>query len=78
MVPEHNPSGRNGAGSCEQVPGDGAEESISVVFDLDDPEQAESLERHRAAFGKGNAGVEPLADGRVVLRLSPGGAGRLP
>ncbi len=51
--------------------------SIDVVFDLDDPGQAEKLESHKAAFGEANAEVVPLGDGKVVLKIYPGGARRL-
>jgi hypothetical protein len=48
--------------------------SIDVVFDLNDPQQAKKLEGHRAAFGQGHTEVQPLGDGRVVLKIYPGGA----
>ncbi len=48
--------------------------SIGVVFDLDDPEQAGRLASHTAAFGSRHTEVEPLVDGKVVLRIYPGGA----
>lgn len=51
--------------------------SIEVVFDLRDPDQARRLEAHQSAFAKGHTDVEHLTDGRAVLRLFPGGAGRL-
>ena len=52
-------------------------ESIDAVFDLNDPDQAKALEGHKAAFGEGYAGVEPLSDGKVVLKMYPGGAKEL-
>ncbi len=54
-----------------------AEGSIDVVFDLEDPKQAESLERHRDAFRRDYHEVEELGDGTVVLKIYPGGARRL-
>jgi hypothetical protein len=61
-----------------RAPAKAAEGSIDVIFDLEDPKQSESLERHRAAFGDNHSEVETLGDGKVVLRLYPGGARRLP
>lgn len=60
-----------------RAPAKAAERSIAVIFDLDDPNQAESLERHRAAFGRDHCEVEPLGVDRVVLKIYPGGARRL-
>jgi hypothetical protein len=57
-----------------RVPVKVEKKSIDVVLDLNDPEQAEKLEVHRAAFGQGLTEVEPLGDGRVVLKIYPGGA----
>jgi hypothetical protein len=54
------------------------ERSIDVVFDLADPDQARSLQGFRSAFGEDHAEVESLGRGKVVLKLYPGGAGRLP
>ena len=48
--------------------------SINVVVDVDDPAQAQSLEDYRSAFGDDYVEVEPLEDGKVVLKLYPGGA----
>jgi hypothetical protein len=57
-----------------RAPAKATKRSIAVIFDLEDPKQAESLERHRAAFGNNHSEVETLGDGKVVLRLYPGGA----
>lgn len=54
-----------------------AKKSVDVVFDLEGPDQAESLERHRTAFGEDHAEIKPLGDGKVVLKFYPGGARRL-
>jgi hypothetical protein len=48
--------------------------SIDVVFDLTDPEQANKLEGHRAAFGEAYAEVNSLGEGKVVLKIYPGEA----
>jgi len=48
--------------------------SVGVVFDLDVPEQAGRLASYTAAFGSRHTEVEPLVDGKVVLRIYPGGA----
>ncbi len=48
--------------------------AVGVVFDLDDPEQAGRLASHTAAFGSRHTEVEPLVDGKVVLKIYPGGA----
>lgn len=77
LPPEPNASGRNEAGPLEEVLVEGTTRPIDVVFDLDDPKQAESLERHRTAFGRDHCEVDPLGDGKVVFRLYPGGARRL-
>lgn len=69
---------RGEAGNREiHTPTDTEKKSIRVVFDPGDPEQAESLERHKAAFGENHAEVEPLENGKVLLQLYPGGARRL-
>lgn len=57
-----------------RAPAKAAEGSIDVVFALEDPGQSELLEGFRAAFGDDRCKVQPLGDGRVVLRLYPGGA----
>ncbi len=59
------------------APAKAAKRSIDVIFDLEDPKQAESLERHRTAFGRDHCEVEELGGGKVALRLYPGGARRL-
>ena len=71
VTPPHEVAGRE-----FRLPAGIEKESITVVFDLDDPEQAEKLESHKAAFGEANAEVLPLGDGKVVLKMYPGGAGR--
>jgi hypothetical protein len=53
-----------------------AQRSIDAIFDSDAPGQAEMLEGHRAAFGDDHCEMEPLGNGKVVLRLYPGGARR--
>ena len=53
------------------------EAPVDVVFDLADPDQARSLEGFRRAFGDDHTEVESLGHGKVVLKLYPGGAGRL-
>jgi hypothetical protein len=50
---------------------------IDIVFDLDDPEQARSLQGHGSAFGDEHTEIKPVGDGKVVLRVYPGGARRL-
>jgi hypothetical protein len=57
-----------------RAPAKSEKKSIDVVFDLNDPEQAEKLEGHRTAFGQGLTEVNPLGDRRVVLKIYPGGA----
>lgn len=49
-------------------------ESISVLFDLDDPEQAEKLNRHVIAFGADYAETASLSARRVIMTIYPGGA----
>lgn len=51
--------------------------SIDAVFDLNVPGEAEKLQGHKAALGDRYHEVEPLGEGRVVLRIYPGGARRL-
>ncbi len=72
------PKGGKPADQDLGAPARTAEGSIDVIFDLEDPKQAESLERHRAAFGDNHSEVETLGDGKVVLRLYPGGTRRSP
>jgi hypothetical protein len=47
---------------------------IGVTFDLNDPEQAQKLERYRTAFGEAHTEIEPLGEGRAILKLYLGGA----
>ena len=51
--------------------------SINVVFDLDDPEQAEKLKRHITCFGENYVETAPLVAGKVVATIYPGGAKEL-
>jgi hypothetical protein len=79
---EPQAAGRSGRGESAdkdlRAPAKAAETtSIDVVFDLDDPAQAQSLERHRAAFGNDYAEVELIGGGKAVLTVRPGGAKRL-
>jgi hypothetical protein len=74
----NRPKGGEPAGQDLGAPAQTAEKSIDVVFDLEDPKQAESLERHRDAFGRDHHEVEELGEGTVVLKIYPGGARRLP
>jgi hypothetical protein len=69
MIPKDNPP----AQGTRRASGIG-QKSIDVVFDLDDPEQARKLEGHRASFGESHTEVEPLGDGKVILKIYPGGA----
>ena len=69
MIPKDNPP----AQGTRRASGIG-KKSIDVVFDLDDPEQIRKLEGHRAAFGEDRTEVEPLGDGKVILKIYPGGA----
>ena len=56
------------------APAKTGKKSIDVVFNLDDPDQARMLEEYRRAFGDDHAEVEPLGNGKVILKLFPGGA----
>jgi hypothetical protein len=69
MIPKDNPPAQGTKRSSEI-----GRKSIDVVFDLNDPEQARKFEGHRAAFGEGHTEVEPLGDGKVILKIYPGGA----
>jgi hypothetical protein len=69
MIPKNNPP----AQGVRRASGIG-QKSIDVVFDLDDPEQVRNLEGHKAAFGESHTEVEPLGDGKVILKIYPGGA----
>ena len=54
-----------------------AEGSIDAIFDPGAQGQAEVLKGHTAAFGDDYWEVESLGDGKVVLKMYPGGARRL-
>ena len=54
------------------------EKFVGTVFDLAHPDQAKSIEEFKRAFGSEYCEVEPLGHARAVLKLYPGGAGRLP
>jgi hypothetical protein len=69
MIPKDNPYAQS-ARRASKI----GQKSIDVVFDLNDPEQVGKLEGHRADFGESHSDVEPLGDGKVILRIYPGGA----
>jgi hypothetical protein len=73
MIPEDNPYVRAAVRRSASLH-QNDKKTIPVVFDLNDTEQAEQLEGHKAAFGHNHTEVEPLGDGRMVLKIYPGGA----
>jgi len=75
---ETNDHGRDGTLSDGlQASAANGGKSIDVVFDLNQPGSSETLVGYRSAFGNGYSEVVPLGDGRVVLKLYPGGTRRL-
>jgi hypothetical protein len=72
MIPKDN-SFAQGAGRASEI----GQKSIDVVFNLADPEQVRKLDGHKAAFGESHTEVVPLGDGKVILKIYPGGAKEL-
>lgn len=77
MGSQHRHEPTDAGGGMPPNPTATEEQIVAVVFDLEDGNQAEALDRHRSAFGEDYAEVEPLGGGKAVLKIRPGGTKEL-